>query len=113
MPVFEALADPTRRRLLELLAAGERSAGALAAEFDISRPGVSRHLRVLREAGLVRSRGSGQHRLYSVDLAPLAEVDAWLDRWRGFWARRLDALDTELLAGRTGGTTEEPRRGDD
>jgi DNA-binding transcriptional ArsR family regulator len=99
VPVFEALADPTRRRLLELLAAGERSAGSLAAEFDISRPGVSRHLRVLREAGLVRSRGSGQRRLYSVDLAPLAELDDWLERWRGFWAQRLDALDTELRRG--------------
>ncbi|HST66548.1 MAG TPA: helix-turn-helix domain-containing protein, partial [Mycobacteriales bacterium] len=76
-----------------------RSAGSLAAEFDLSRPGVSRHLRVLREAGLVRSRGAGQHRLYSVDLAPLAEVDAWLERWRGFWAQRLDALDTELRRG--------------
>ena len=96
MPVFAALADPTRRRLLELLAAGERSAGELAAEFDISRPGVSRHLRVLREAGLVRARGDGQRRLYSVDPTPLDEVDAWLARWRGFWAQRLDALDTEL-----------------
>ena len=84
MPVFAALADPTRRRLLELLAAGERSAGELAREFDISRPGVSRHLRVLREAGLVRARGEGQRRLYSVDPGPLDEVDAWLARWRGF-----------------------------
>jgi DNA-binding transcriptional ArsR family regulator len=96
VPVFAALADPTRRRLLELLAAGERSAGELAAEFDISRPGVSRHLRVLREAGLVRARGEAQRRLYSVDPAPLDELDAWLARWRGFWAQRLDALDTEL-----------------
>ena len=96
MPVFAALADPTRRRLLELLAAGERSAGELAAEFEISRPGVSRHLRVLREAGLVRVRVEGRHRLYSVDPAPLDEVDAWLAGWRGFWAQRLDALDTEL-----------------
>ena len=100
MAVFEALADPTRRRLLELLAVGERSAGDLAAEFAISRPGVSRHLRVLREAGLVRTRGQGQRRLYSVDPGPLDEVDAWLDRWRGFWAQRLDALDTEIGRGR-------------
>ncbi len=100
MPVFAALADPTRRRLLELLAAGDRSAGELAAEFAISRPGVSRHLRVLREAGLVRTRGAGQRRLYSVDPGPLDEVDAWLDRWRGFWAQRLDALDTEIGRGR-------------
>ena len=99
MAVFAALADPTRRRLLELLAAGERSAGELADEFAISRPGVSRHLRVLREAGLVRERGDGRRRLYSVDPAPLAEVDDWLDRWRGFWAQRLDALDTEIRRG--------------
>jgi DNA-binding transcriptional ArsR family regulator len=109
VPVFEALADPTRRRLLELLADGERSAGSLAAEFDLSRPGVSRHLRVLREAGLVRCRGAGQHRLYSVDLAPLAELDAWLDRWRGFWAQRLDALDTELRRGRDDEEAREAR----
>jgi DNA-binding transcriptional ArsR family regulator len=98
--VFAALADPTRRRLLELLAAGERSAGSLAAEFGISRPGVSRHLRVLREAGLVRSRGEGQRRLYSVDPAPLAEVAEWLRPWRAFWAQRLDALETEVRRAR-------------
>ena len=100
MAVFEALADPTRRRLLELLAAGEWSAGELAGEFAISRPGVSRHLRVLREAGLVRTRGEGRRRLYSIDPGPLDEVDAWLERWRGFWAQRLDALDTEIGRGR-------------
>jgi DNA-binding transcriptional ArsR family regulator len=100
VPVFEALADPTRRRLLELLAAGERSAGELAGEFAISRPGVARHLRVLREAGLVRAREDGQRRLYSADPAPLAEVEAWLARWRGFWDRRLDALDEEIGRGR-------------
>jgi DNA-binding transcriptional ArsR family regulator len=100
VPVFEALADPTRRRILELLAGGERSAGDIAGEFEISRPGVSRHLRVLREAGLVRARGQGQRRLYSVDPAPLAEVEAWLARYRGFWAQRLGALDTEIRRGR-------------
>ena len=103
MPVFAALADPTRRRLLELLAAGEQSAGSLAAEFGISRPGVSRHLRVLREAGLVRSREDGQRRLYSVDPAPLAEVAEWLAPWRAFWAQRLDALDTEVRRARRAG----------
>jgi DNA-binding transcriptional ArsR family regulator len=102
--VFEALADPTRRRILELLAAGERSAGDLAGEFAISRPGVSRHLRVLRESGLVRARGEGQRRLYSVDPAPLAEVQAWLTRCQQFWAQRLDALDTEVRRGRRGGS---------
>jgi DNA-binding transcriptional ArsR family regulator len=98
--VFEALADPIRRRIMELLAGGEWSAGDIAAEFAISRPGVSRHLRVLRESGLVRARGEGQRRLYSVDPGPLAEVEQWLARYRGFWAQRLDALDTEVVRAR-------------
>ena len=91
-----ALADPTRLRIVELLAEGERSAGELAAEFATSRPGVSRHLRVLREHGLVRVRGEGQRRLYSLDPEPLAELDAWLERYRSFWMNRLDALDVEI-----------------
>lgn len=96
MNAIEALADPTRRRIVELLAEGERSAGEIAAEFRTSRPGVSRHLRVLRERGLVRAREQGQRRLYSLDPVPLAELDAWLARYRGFWTNRLDALDTEI-----------------
>jgi DNA-binding transcriptional ArsR family regulator len=96
MNAFEALADPTRRRIVELLADGERSAGEIAAQFETSRPGVSRHLRVLRERGLVRAREQAQRRLYSLDPAPLAELDEWLARYRGFWTNRLDALDTEL-----------------
>ena len=93
---LEALADPTRRRIVELLAERERSAGEIASHFPVTRPAVSRHLRVLRESGLVRSRGVAQRRLYSIDPAPLAELDEWLDRYRGFWAQRLDALDTQL-----------------
>jgi DNA-binding transcriptional ArsR family regulator len=93
---LEALADPTRRRILELLAGDERSAGDLASQFAISRPAVSRHLRVLREHGLVRARGEAQRRLYSLDPAPLAELDAWLARYRGFWTDRLDELEQEL-----------------
>jgi DNA-binding transcriptional ArsR family regulator len=93
---MEALADPTRRRIVELLAEGERSAGEIAAQFRTSRPGVSRHLRVLREHGLVNAREDGQRRLYSLDPAPLAELDEWLSQYRGFWANRLDALDTEI-----------------
>jgi DNA-binding transcriptional ArsR family regulator len=91
-----ALADPTRRRILELLAQGEKSAGDIAAEFETSRPGVSRHLRVLREQGLVQARDEGRRRLYSLDAAPLAELDDWLSRYRAFWQNRLDALDTEI-----------------
>jgi DNA-binding transcriptional ArsR family regulator len=93
---LEALADPTRRTIVELLAVGERSAGEIAAQFETSRPGVSRHLRVLREQGLVRAREEGRLRLYSLDPAPLEELDEWLARYRSFWTNRLDALGVEL-----------------
>jgi len=93
---LEALAEPTRRRIVELLAERERSAGEIASHFDTSRPGVSRHLRVLREHGLVQVRGDSQRRFYSLDPTPLAELEAWLAHYRGFWANRLDALDTEV-----------------
>jgi DNA-binding transcriptional ArsR family regulator len=95
-----ALADPTRRRIVELLAEREHDAGELAAEFPVSRPAVSRHLRVLRDVGLVRARGEAQRRVYSLEPAPLAEVDAWLARYRGFWTNRLDALDTQIRRAR-------------
>ena len=91
--VFEALADPTRRRILELVASGERTAGELAAEFSTSRPAVSRHLRVLRDAGLVVWRGEAQRRLYRLDVTPLAEAGAWIERTRNNWSDRLDAVD--------------------
>ena len=96
MKALEALADPTRRRIVELLADGERSAGELAAEFPTSRPGVSRHLRVLREQGLVHVRDDGRRRLYSLDPRPLADLDEWLSRYRSFWTNRLDALEIEI-----------------
>jgi DNA-binding transcriptional ArsR family regulator len=102
---MEALADPTRRRIVELLADGERSAGALASEFAVSRPAVSRHLRVLRQTGLVQAREEGTSRLYSLDPAPLQELDAWLARYRAFWTQRLDALDTQLRRARRGEET--------
>jgi DNA-binding transcriptional ArsR family regulator len=91
-----ALADPTRRRIVELLAERERSAGELASQFDAARPGVSRHLRVLREHGLVSVRNEGRRRLYSLDPRPLADLDAWLTHYRAFWQNRLDALETEI-----------------
>jgi DNA-binding transcriptional ArsR family regulator len=91
-----ALADPTRRRIVELLAERERSAGELASQFDAARPGVSRHLRVLREQGLVGVRSDGRRRLYSLDPQPLADLDAWLTHYRAFWQNRLDALETEI-----------------
>jgi DNA-binding transcriptional ArsR family regulator len=95
-----ALADPTRRTIVELLAEGELDAGQIAARFKISRPAVSRHLRVLREVGLVNVRAEAQRRIYSLEPGPLAELDEWLGRYRGFWENRLDALDTELRRGR-------------
>ncbi len=96
MNALAALADPTRRRIVEVLAEGERSAGELASHFPAARPGVSRHLRVLREHGLVRSRVDGRRRLYSLDPAPLDELDAWLTYYRKFWQNRLDALETQI-----------------
>jgi DNA-binding transcriptional ArsR family regulator len=96
MKALEALADPTRLRIVELLADGERSAGEIAASFRTSRPGVSRHLRVLRDHGLVSAREQGRRRIYSLDPAPLAELDDWLARYRIFWTNRLAALDTEI-----------------
>jgi DNA-binding transcriptional ArsR family regulator len=95
-----ALADPVRRELVALLAHGEVAAGELADRFPVSRPAVSRHLRVLREAGLVTSRAEGKRRLYALDPRPLRELDDWLEPYRDLWARRLDALDTEIARGR-------------
>ena len=110
MKALEALAEPTRRRIVELLVEGEQTAGAIASHFPTSRPGISRHLRVLREHGLVRARSEGQRRLYSLDPAPLAELDAWLERYRYFWANRLDALDTEIRRRRRSRPTTQQRR---
>jgi len=101
---FDVLGDPVRRRILELLADGERSSGAITevvrAEFGISQPAVSQHLRVLRESGFATVRPEGARRLYAVDSAPLRDIDAWLDRFRAFWAPHLDALATEIARGR-------------
>lgn len=103
MDVMDALGDPVRRRLVELLADGGRSAGDLAdavgAEFGISQPATSRHLRVLREAGVVESRAQGPVRLYSVRPEPLAEVERWARDVRRYWEPRLDALATEVARG--------------
>lgn len=100
MHALAVIADPTRRRILELLRDGEVAAGAFCDEFSISRPAVSRHLRVLREAGLVQSRVDGQRRVYALDARPLAELDAWLEPYRRLWAQGLDALNTEIRRGR-------------
>jgi DNA-binding transcriptional ArsR family regulator len=90
--VFDAIADPTRRAILDSLRFRERSAGDIAALFPVSRPAVSRHLRVLRGAGLVRERKAAQSRLYSLAPRPLREVERWLDRYKVFWGARLHEL---------------------
>lgn len=104
MHALDVLGDPVRRRILELLAAGEQTSGALVAvvqrEFAISQPAVSQHLRVLRDAGFTRVRSDGPRRIYAVEAAPLQEVDAWLEQFRGFWEQRLDALATEIARGK-------------
>jgi DNA-binding transcriptional ArsR family regulator len=101
---FDVLGDPVRRRILELLANGELTSGALCsviqAEFGISQPGVSAHLRVLRESGFASVRPHGARRLYAVNAAALRDVDDWLERFRRFWTPHLDALETELARGR-------------
>src|SRR5215475_4977419 len=96
MQALAALADPTRLRIVEMLAERDRDAGELAAAFPVSRPAISRHLRVLRESGLVTVRPQAQRRVFSLDPRPLDELASWLDRYRSFWSQRLDALETEL-----------------
>lgn len=98
--VLHALADHSRRTMLDALGHGEATAGELAALLPIARPGVSRHLRVLREAGLVEVHAQAQHRVYRLRPEPLAEVDGWLARHRALWTQRLDALHTEVARGK-------------
>ncbi|WP_297695711.1 metalloregulator ArsR/SmtB family transcription factor [Phenylobacterium sp.] len=96
MNSFEAVAEPNRRRILDLLRDGERPAGEIVEALAISQPGVSKHLRLLREAGLVSARADGQRRLYRLDPQGLAELEAWLAPYRRFWADRLAALEHHL-----------------
>ena len=104
MHAFDVLGDPVRRRILELLADGEASSGAITAivqaEFGISQPAVSQHLRVLRDSGFATVRPEGARRLYAVDATSLREVDDWLQHFRRFWDQRLDSLTTELARGK-------------
>ncbi len=99
--VLHALADRSRRTLLEILRDHPATAGELADAVPIARPGVSRHLRVLHEAGLVDVRQEAQRRIYRLRPAPLAEVDAWLENYRALWRNRLDALHTEVARSKT------------
>jgi DNA-binding transcriptional ArsR family regulator len=98
--VLQALSDGSRRTVLEALAGGEATAGELAALLPIARPGVSRHLRVLREAGLVDVRQESQRRVYRLRPEPLEEVADWVGRYRPMWEQRLDALHTEVARGK-------------
>src|ERR1700736_3229735 len=96
MSAFEVLAEPNRRRILELLQPGELPVGELVARLDVSQPAVAKHLRILREAGLGEVRGDAQRRLYSVRPEPLRAVDEWLTPYRRMWAERLDRLERHL-----------------
>jgi DNA-binding transcriptional ArsR family regulator len=96
MTAYAALAEPHRRQILDLLRTGERSVGDLVGRLGLSQPGVSKHLKVLREAGLVAVRPQGKLRWYGLRAQPLAEVDAWLEPYRAYWEGRLDALERHL-----------------
>jgi DNA-binding transcriptional ArsR family regulator len=96
MSPFEALAEPNRRRILDVLRSGERPAGDLVEALAISQPGVSKHLKTLRDAGLVSVRAEGQRRLYRLKPDGLAELEAWLLPYRRFWADRLSRLEAHL-----------------
>lgn len=105
MPVFEILAEPNRRRILDLLSSGESPVGDLVRELDLSQPAVSKHLRVLRDAGLVAVRTDAQRRMYRVVPEPLRAVDEWLEPYRQAWGERLDDLGRHLDE-----MDDEPRR---
>jgi DNA-binding transcriptional ArsR family regulator len=96
MDAFEAIAEPNRRRILDLLRDGERPAGDVVAALAISQPGVSKHLKLLREAGLVRVRADGQRRLYSLSPREFVAIEAWLEPYRTFWRGKLDDLERHL-----------------
>lgn len=105
MHAFDVLGDPVRRRILEFLREQELTSGEIvarvSAEFAISQPAVSQHLRVLRESGFATVRAEAQRRIYAIDAAPLADVDQWLAPFRRFWEHKLMALETEVVRGKT------------
>ncbi len=96
MSAYAALAEPHRRQILDLLRDGERAAGDLVAHLHLSQPGVSKHLKVLRDAGLVAVRAQGKQRMYALHPEPLVEVDRWLQPYRELWSQRLNALERHL-----------------
>jgi DNA-binding transcriptional ArsR family regulator len=104
MHAFDILGDPVRRRILQLLAEGAQPSGAIvtvvAREFGISQPAISQHLRVLRENGFATVEAQAQRRIYSIETAPLVEVEEWLAPFRRFWDHKMDALATEIARGK-------------
>lgn len=104
MHAFDVLGDPVRRRILELLAEGRRSSGdvvdVIRAEFGISQAAVSQHLKVLRDNGFATVAIDGPRRIYTLDAAPMREVDDWLSHFRGFWTHKLESLATEVSRGK-------------
>jgi DNA-binding transcriptional ArsR family regulator len=98
VPVFAAIADSTRRGILQRLATGELAAGQIAAAFPISRPAVSKHLRILRQAALVQEERRGRHRVYRLNAQPLRDVDRWLEQYRTFWVKNLASLKRHIEA---------------
>lgn len=104
MHAFDVLGDPVRRRILELLAIRDNASGEIVTviqrEFKITQAAVSQHLKVLRESGFASVRPEGARRIYALEAGPLRDVDAWLDRFRHFWAHRLEALATEVARGK-------------
>ncbi len=98
--LFQALADPTRLRIVEAMRAGECAVGDIVDQVEIQQSGVSRHLGILKQAGLVQVRADGQRRLYSLRPEPFAEIEAWIDRYRGLWEARLDRFEAALAARR-------------
>lgn len=107
--VLEAISDPTRRRILDVVRDGERSVGELVELVGMHQPGVSRHLKVLRDAGLVEARQDANRRLYRLRPEPLQELDAWLEPYRVEWSNRLDSLERHLE--RTAGSRSTPTEG--
>ncbi len=105
--VLQAISDESRRTILRALSEGPATVTELSDLLPIARPGVSRHLRVLREAGLVVARQDAQRRIYSLQPLPLAEIDDWLSHYRALWSSRLDALHTEVARGRRHRTKEQ------
>ena len=110
---FNALADPTRRAVLDLLRAGTRPAGEIARAFPISRPAISKHLKILRRAHLVDEHREGRHRFYQLNPEPLKTVDSWLDEYRRFWTANLESLkwfvESEYLKEISAGNTPTPK----